>query len=164
MKLSHNRSLSLGIVAVVAADWLTKAWVQERIPVDTRHAVVEGWIALEHRLNPGVSFSVLADAPHWWRLPLLAVAALVGIALCVRLIVQTADRRVQAAAAMVIAGAVGNLGDRLANGAVTDFILVRFFPFVFNVADVAITFGAILLAIQLLLNGDGPGRAEGQPA
>jgi signal peptidase II len=61
------------------------------------------------------------------------------------------DALARVAAGLVIAGAVGNLGDRLVNGAVTDFILIRWFPFVFNVADVASTAGAILLAVRLAL-------------
>ena len=51
---------------------------------------------------------------------------------------------------IVLAGAIGNLGDRLINGEVTDFVLVSFFPFVFNVADAAITVGGFLLAARLL--------------
>jgi signal peptidase II len=59
---------------------------------------------------------------------------------------------VRVAASIVLAGAVGNLGDRILNGHVTDFVLVSFFPFVFNVADAAITVGGVLLAARLLLS------------
>ena len=55
------------------------------------------------------------------------------------------------ASAVVLGGALGNLGDRLLNGSVTDFILVRYFPYVFNVADAAISVGGVLLAARLLL-------------
>jgi signal peptidase II len=62
----------------------------------------------------------------------------------------TRDAWVRMASGLVVAGALGNLGDRLMDGAVTDFILVRSFPFVFNVADVAISLGAVVLAARLL--------------
>jgi signal peptidase II len=75
---------------------------------------------------------------------------------------RTRDELMRLAAVLVIAGAVGNLGDRLMNGGVTDFILVRWFPFVFNVADVAITVGAVLLAARMLL-ADAPSGGAATP-
>lgn len=164
MSLSRNRSIALGVVFVIAADWLSKFWVQNNFLLGTRHSVVEGWLWLTHHQNRGVSFSVLADAPDAWRLPVLAAASFVGIVVAFMLFLRASDRWMRLAAALVIAGAVGNLGDRLMNGGVTDFILVRFFPFVFNVADVAITAGAILLAARLLFEespetGDAPSAA-----
>ncbi len=149
--VSRNRWLSIAIVLLVAADWLTKLWVQNEILYARFRPVIAGWVWLTHRRNTGVAFSVLADTDTWWRTPLLALGALLGIGICVRMIRGTHDAVVQWAAALVIAGAVGNLGDRLVNGWVTDFILVRYFPFVFNVADVAISIGAVLLAYRMLL-------------
>jgi signal peptidase II len=61
------------------------------------------------------------------------------------------DQIVRIAATIVLAGALGNLGDRLLNGFVTDFVLVRYFPFVFNLADAAISVGGVILAARLLL-------------
>jgi signal peptidase II len=66
-----------------------------------------------------------------------------------RIIESTTDRVARLAAAAVIAGALGNLGDRLLTGEVTDFVLVAFFPFVFNLADAAITIGGSLLAFRM---------------
>jgi signal peptidase II len=156
MTMGPRRRLSLAIVAVVAADWLTKFWVQNRLFEDALLPVIRDWIWLTFRRNPGVSFSVLATAPAWVRLPVIVGAALAGIVVCARMLATSRDQRIALAAALVIAGAVGNLGDRLLNGAVTDFIQVRYFPFVFNVADVAITCGAILLLSRLAMKGEGP--------
>jgi signal peptidase II len=150
MTIRRNRWLSLAIVAVVAADWLSKFWVQNRLFVGSLMPVVRGWLWFTHSRNPGVSFSWLADGPPLIRLPIVVGAALAGIVACTHILRSTSDRRVAFAAALVIAGAAGNLGDRLLNGAVTDFIQVRFFPFIFNVADVSITAGAILLALSML--------------
>jgi signal peptidase II len=152
--MGPRRRLALAIVAVVAADWLTKFWVQNRLFEDALLPVVRDWLWLTFRRNPGVSFSVLAGAPAAVRLPLIVGAALAGIVACGRMLVSSRDPRVGLAAALVLAGAVGNLGDRLLNGAVTDFIQVRYLPFVFNVADVAITAGAILLLSRLAAKGD----------
>ena len=154
MSVRRNRALAALVAAVTAADWVSKAWVQHRLPVEGWHTVVDGWVVFTHRRNTGVAFSMFAGGETWWRVALLTLASVVGIAVCVHLIRSTHDRLLHFAAALVVAGALGNLGDRLLNGAVTDFILVRFFPFVFNVADIAITVGGILLALRLGLNGE----------
>ena len=149
-----NRSISKSLVAVVvvliAADWLSKLWVIDRMALGETLALVDGWLYFVHRQNPGVAFSLLADLPDVWRVPLLTIASAIGVVLFGRIIMTTPDDVVRAAAAIVLAGAIGNLGDRLINGQVTDFVLVSFFPFVFNVADAAITVGGFLLAGRLL--------------
>ncbi|HEX2188934.1 MAG TPA: signal peptidase II [Longimicrobiaceae bacterium] len=157
-RLARSRALAVLVAAVTAADWLSKFWVQNRLPVGDWHTVVDGWVFLTHRRNTGVAFSAFAGDATAWRVGLLALASLVGIAVCVHLIRTTRDRPLRYAAALVLAGALGNLGDRLLNGAVTDFILVSYFPFVFNVADVAITVGAVLLALRM-----GAAGREGPP-
>lgn len=151
MKLYHRRWLALALIAVVAADWITKFLVQNHLRLYSRHAVIEGWVWLSHARNPGIAFSFLRDLPDHLRLPILAGAALVGIVLASRIALQTHDALMRVAAGLVVAGALGNLGDRVMNGWVTDFIQVRWFPFVFNVADVAITIGAVLLAARMIV-------------
>lgn len=160
MKITRGRWLALALVAVVAADWITKFLVQNHLRLYSRRALVEGWVWLAHSRNPGIAFSFLRDMPEMVRLPLLVAAAAAGIFVAARMAMRTHDELIRLAAVLVMAGAVGNLGDRLMNGGVTDFILIRWFPFVFNVADVAITVGAVLLAARMLL-ADAP---QGGPA
>ena len=150
MSRSLKTSLAALVIAVIAADWLSKLWIIKRMALGETIALVDGWLYFVHRQNPGVAFSLLADLPDVWRMPLLTIASLVGVILFGRIILSTPDGVVRTAAAIVLAGAVGNLGDRLINGQVTDFVLVSFFPFVFNVADAAITVGGFLLAGRLL--------------
>jgi signal peptidase II len=165
MKLTRGRALSVGLMAVVIADWATKFLVQNHVRLNAEHVVVDGWFWLTHRQNRGVSFSMLADAPDAWRLPVLVAFSIIGIAVAAHLMRSTHDAWMRVAAGLVIAGAAGNLIDRLLYGAVTDFIRIRFFPFIFNVADVAITAGAILLAARMLLEStpqdNGAAPAEG---
>jgi signal peptidase II len=159
MSVARNRLLALALCGVVAADWGSKFLVQNHLRLFSRVAVVEGWVWLTHARNIGVAFSFLQGIPPLLRIPLLAAAALLGIGVAGRMALTTADGRVRLAAGLVIAGAVGNLGDRLLNGGVTDFILVRWFPFVFNLADVAITLGALLL-LSRLLSSEPPPQGE----
>jgi signal peptidase II len=151
MKLHRPRWLALALAAVVAADWTTKFLVQNHLRLYSKHAVIEGWLWLSHAKNPGIAFSFLRDMPEFVRLPVLGAAATAGIVLASRIAWKTEDALMRVAAGLVVAGALGNLGDRVMNGAVTDFIQVRWFPFVFNVADVAITIGALLLAARMIV-------------
>lgn len=150
MKLSRNRWLALGIAGVVAADWISKFWVVNRLSYGSVRPLAGGWVSLSHHRNYGISFSMFAESESAWRTPLLALAACIGVAVALHIMHTTRDGWVKIASGLVIAGALGNLGDRLMDGAVTDFILVRSFPFVFNLADVAISVGAVVLAARLV--------------
>lgn len=149
MNRTLRRSLAVAVVVLVAADWLSKLWIANRMALGETLSLVDGWLYLVHRKNPGVAFSMLADLPDAWRVPLLSLASVIGVLLFARILASTRDGPARMAAAVVMAGAIGNLGDRVLNGHVTDFVLISFFPFVFNLADAAITVGGVLLAVRL---------------
>jgi signal peptidase II len=152
--------LALVSAVLITADWWTKLRIHASLALGETRPVVEGWLYFAHRENPGVAFSLFADASATWRTPFLALISLAGIAVFLALARSTRDGPTRAAVALVVAGAVGNLGDRLVNGHVTDFIFVTFFPYVFNVADAAITVGGVLLAARMLFAP----RTEAEPA
>lgn len=112
--------------------------------------------------NTGAAFSFLADAGGWQRWAFSGLAAGMSVFLLVwlRRVAWPAQRWLALALLLVLAGAIGNLIDRLRFGYVVDFIAVHwnqaYFP-AFNVADSAITVGAVLLFIDMLLEG----RREG---
>ena len=151
MKLAHRRTLAVVIVAVVAIDWITKAWVQQRLPLRVPHTLVDGWVSLLHTINYGISWGKLSGTDTAWRFPLIVVLTLAAIAATVSMMRASRDPWLRLAGALVLGGAIGNFGDRLLNGGVTDYIYVHFFPFVFNFADVAITCGGVLLAVRMLV-------------
>ncbi len=116
--------------------------------------------------NPGAAWGFLADQSGWQRYFFIALASGVSLAIVVWLyrIRAAGPLILQAGLAFVLGGAVGNLVDRIRSGEVTDFIQVRFsgVPFFdpfpsFNVADAAITVGAVLLIVDALFYS---GRAE----
>lgn len=146
-----DRLLAVTVVVLVATDWLTKIWITSRLGLGESIALIPEWLYFVHRRNPGVAFSLFADLPDSWRIPLLTGLSLVGVVIFGRMVMSNGDRLVRIASTIVLAGAIGNLGDRLLNGFVTDFVLVRYFPFVFNVADAAISVGGVVLAARLLL-------------
>jgi signal peptidase II len=136
-------SLVLVTLAIVMADQATKTWA---VRVLSDHAIhVVGPIDLRLSRNPGGAFSTFTQAT-----PVLAVLAL-GLAAALVHSVRRADDRLSAIAfAVVLGGAIGNLVDRFARapgllrGEVIDFVKVGWWP-TFNVADAAITIGAVLL-------------------
>jgi signal peptidase II len=159
MKLSRNRSLSLLIAGIVAADWASKAAIQQRLPLADRRTVVEGWLSFQHNVNPGIAWGWLRDMPEMLRMPLLVTLALVGIGATISIMRQSRDRWIHLAGALVLGGALGNLSDRLVNGGVTDFIFVHFFPYIFNVADIAVSIGGALLVLRMVLDSRGTDAA-----
>ena len=103
--------------------------------------------------NPGAAFSFLADQPGWqrWFFSILAIAVSGWIALELRK--HPEQKLLSLALALVMGGALGNVIDRIRFGAVVDFIqwhAAGFYWPAFNVADSAITFGAILLVFTQL--------------
>ena len=151
MSRGLDRLLAIAVVCLVGADWLSKIWITSRMALGESIPLIDGWLYFVHRRNPGVAFSMFADLPDSWRTPLLLALSLLGVVIFARLVLSSTDCIVRVASTIVLAGALGNLGDRLLNGFVTDFVLVRYFPFVFNLADAAITVGGVVLAARLLL-------------
>lgn len=151
MKLSRTRWLAAVIVLVVAVDWAAKGLVQHRLAIRVPHPVLDGWLSLVHTTNYGISWGGLGGTETWWRFPLIVALSLVGIAALASIVRSSRDVWLRVAGALVLGGAVGNFGDRLLNGGVTDYIYVHFFPFIFNFADVAITMGGAVLAARMWL-------------
>lgn len=98
--------------------------------------------------NPGAAFSFLADQPGWqrWFFTILALAVSLWIALELRK--QAEQKMLSLAFALVMGGALGNVIDRVRFGAVVDFVqwhAAGYYWPAFNVADSAISLGAVLL-------------------
>ena len=155
-----RRALILA-AAVIVADQAVKWWILSglNLPlVGSRQ--VAGPFYLSMVWNAGVSFGFLRaehDLVRW-----LLAAFSISVAVVLALWVRRAERPLFATAVgLVIGGAVGNVIDRVRFGAVADFIDVSrlYFPWVFNVADSAISIGICLLLIDMLRQ-DGRERAE----
>lgn len=125
----------------MAADQLTKLLIVRSIAEGDRIQLIGDVLVLSHVRNSGAAFGALRGFGG-----LLALAAAVGIAVFVAVVWRRPSAVVGVAAALVAGGAMGNLLDRIARGTVVDFIDFRYWP-AFNVADSAITIGAILLVL-----------------
>jgi len=127
MKLTRSRWMALVIAVIVAADWISKMVVQRRLPLRDRHTIIDGLLSFQHNWNPGIAWGWMSDMPGMWRMPVLTLLTVAAIAATVSIMRGTKDRWIHIAGALVLGGAFGNLGDRLMDGGVTDFIFVHFF-------------------------------------
>lgn len=129
---------------VVVIDQVTKTVIEHNLVVGERVDVV-GPLQLTNVGNTGIAFGLAGGGG-------IAIVLLTIVALILILAVFARDPRrpgVWPAVGLLIGGAAGNLIDRVAHGAVTDFIKLPAWPS-FNVADIAITIGVILLAWSFL--------------
>ena len=155
MKVTKKDLLLLGIVFLVllAADQITKAVafavMGENAAVTM---VIPGFLGFNTVLNEGISFSI-GEGGEWTQPIVIAITAAASIVIAV-LICKIPKRRLllRYALVLILAGAVGNLIDRIAMQAVRDFIYMNFgfVDFSNNVADLEITVGAVMLIICLL--------------
>ena len=131
----------LGIaLAVTLVDQLTKMAVQQEMVLHESIPVIPGFFHITYILNRGAAFGILEN--QQWLFLLIALALFLGyIALRRKL---PHSPWVYGGVGLLLGGALGNVLDRALRGAVTDFFDFRIWP-VFNVADIGIVVGVILL-------------------
>ena len=153
-KVPRLALLAYGIAVVVAAlDQLSKYWVLDVLDLAHRPPIkLLPFFRLSFVDNPGVSFGLLrADTPtgRWF----LVLFAVLFIAVLIVLGWKATSTRLAVIVGLVLGGALGNnLIDRVRLGSVTDFLDFHpIFPWVFNLADSAITIGVALYLLDSFL-------------
>ena len=119
---------------------------------------INDFINITHQRNPGAAFSFLADAGGWqrWFLSTIAIAVCLYIVYWLKELEKESKILLPYGLSLVLGGALGNLFDRIMLGYVTDYFQVLIFgwPFPsFNVADAAISIGAVLIIVDAVKNG-----------
>jgi len=137
---------------VIVLDQLTKLLVIDHLAL-YEAIPLTGFFNLVRAHNTGAAFSLLADQPGWQRLFFLAVG-LIASGIIFHLLRKTQGRPLfSGSLALILGGALGNVIDRIAHGYVVDFLdfyLGTWHWPAFNVADSAITVGAVLLVVDSL--------------
>lgn len=168
---------------VVISDQWTKHLIKLKLTLGQKITVWEGYFDIVHVRNKGAAFGIFSewDHPHreWFFYGVAAVALIILISLYVKS--RPEERRLQIPLALILGGAMGNLIDRLSGGEVVDFLRFHWHnhtaqfsllgkPFKillvwpsFNVADIAITCGAIYLAIVILFFDGKRGSKQDKP-
>ena len=137
------------VSAILVLDRLTKFLVSNELNLNSSIPLIKGifYISLVH--NRGAAFGFLKN-----QLPLFIATSLIAIILIWRALKSNKySKTYTIALSLILAGALGNLVDRLLYGYVIDFLDFRVWP-VFNVADSAITIGAIILGWSIIFNKD----------
>jgi signal peptidase II len=157
--LTVSKPVLLGLIpGIFVIDWLTKRWIEKNVSFWDSHAVIPGFFSIVHAQNRGAAFSLLADAPDMVR-GLVLIGFSSAVLLMVAWMLWSAMSKPgqyteagKVALALVLGGALGNLYDRILAGSVTDFLLFYWRDWqwpAFNVADSAISVGAVLLILDL---------------
>jgi len=144
---------------VLIVDQVSKVTVASSMHLYESIALVPSF-QLTYVHNPGAAFSFLSDAGGWQRWFFIALSSVVSVLISIWLVRLPAALRWQATGlALVLGGAVGNLVDRVLYGYVIDFLDVYYRSWhwpAFNVADAAITIGAVILLVDSFRNPDSP--------
>ncbi|HLS41831.1 MAG TPA: signal peptidase II [Paenalcaligenes sp.] len=153
---SQNRQFWLWLLLaafLVVLDQVSKQYFQSTLMYAERWNILP-FFDFTLLYNPGAAFSFLAGGTGWQKWFFVAIAAVATFFIIYWLRRQPEQRVLSAALSLILGGAVGNVIDRLLHDHVIDFLLFYwkdwYFP-AFNVADIAITCGAILLILDEFL-------------
>jgi signal peptidase II len=149
-------SLALVTVAAIVADQVTKHIVSSQLALDEEVAVI-GPFSIHHVQNSGIAFGLFPDATA-------AVIILTTVAVGWMLVffARAGARHpvLPVALGLLLGGSISNLADRIRLGHVTDFLDLRYWP-AFNLADVCIVVGVVLLVGTMLAGERSPRRRHG---
>jgi signal peptidase II len=140
-------------LGIYLMDQSSKAWAVRRLRFGDR-TIISGVLDFVYAENPGIAFGQLQEGGSFGRWFFVVLAAAAAVAVLVYFVrTPRTDDRVLGACALLLAGILGNLTDRVRLGFVIDFILVHAGQYrwpAFNVADASICIGALLLAYDLI--------------
>lgn len=135
--------ITIIFTAGLALDLVTKA-----IAHDVTMPLIPGIISVLFTWNKGAGWSILSD--HTLLLTIFTGILIVGLILLI-IFYKPKSKLFSVGIALILAGAVGNFVDRVVFGAVRDFLCLEFISFpIFNVADVMLTIGTILICVWLV--------------
>lgn len=143
------------ITGLIAFDQAVKTYISVNRASFSEMEVIPGFFYLTYLENRGAAFSILQDS-RW----VLVAVSLAAIAVMGRFFMKFKEFWARLPLTLLMAGAIGNLIDRIRQGFVVDFL--HFYPFgynfpVFNIADICVDAGAVFLAVWLLILYREPG-------
>ena len=149
-------SLALVTVAAVVADQVTKHIVSSQLALD-EEVVVIGPFSIHHVQNSGIAFGLFPNATA-----AVIVLTTVAVAWMLVFFARAGARHpvLPVALGLLLGGSISNLADRVRLGHVTDFLDLRYWP-AFNLADICIVVGVVLLVGTMLAGERSPRRRHG---
>jgi signal peptidase II len=165
-RLGWRTGYLVAAFGVFLIDQVTKAWAVRTLRVTDDLPIIRGFLDFIYTENQGIAFGQLQQLGsfgRWFLVGLAVVAAFAVLFYFMR--TPRTDDRVMGACALLLAGIVGNLIDRVRFGYVIDFIMLHAGSYhwpTFNVADASICLGALLLAYDLVFAGRKKTEVSGQ--
>lgn len=152
MNIKKITTIILIIVFIVFLDLITKYLISNNFRLYESIKIIEGFFYLTYTHNTGAGFSILEGQMLFFYLVTIVVSSII-----IKMLVKEKDYKLIIAYSMILAGTFGNFYDRLRFSYVIDFLHFKFgtyhFP-IFNIADIAISLGAILMLIVFILRKD----------
>lgn len=150
----------LAAFGLYLADQASKAWAVKTLRFGEDRIVIRGFLQFAYTENPGIAFGQLQEGGSFARWFFVALAAAATVAVLYYFMkTPRNDDRVLGACALLLAGILGNLTDRIRLGYVVDFIVMHAGDYhwpTFNVADASICIGAVLLMLDLFFGHKKP--------
>jgi len=147
--------LGLVTIPILILDQASKLYVSAHMSLYESIPVIPNWFDITYTRNPGAAFSMFTNLPAWFRGAFLATLASVAIVVLIVLIARSDGVNLTSFSyALILAGAGGNLFDRVVRGwQVIDFLRVHYYDLnypVFNVADSSISVGVTVVLLASL--------------
>ncbi len=143
---------------IVAADQFAKWLISSQMTLTDSITAIPGLFEIVYVKNFGAAFSIMSGR--------VSLLSLISVLFCLGVAVYWIVKRPKkpllcAALAMMFSGALGNAIDRICRGYVVDFIKTTFIDFpVFNIADIAIVLGAVLLVVYVVWFDEETGKRQ----
>lgn len=142
------------LAAVVLLDQFFKAYIAATMRLHESIPIIEGYFNITYVKNPGAAFGFLANSAPEFRSLFLISVTVIAIVLILYFISKNTAKEVflTFSLSLILGGAVGNLIDRIRFGAVTDYLDFYISSYhwpAFNVADAAISLGALILVVEI---------------
>lgn len=138
-------------IFIACLDQISKLWLSSQLELGQNIPLIEGILDLTYVRNRGAAFGIM-QGQVWFFLIMAVVIIAVGVYFNLK---YSPPAWLQYATGLICAGSIGNMIDRWLYAAVRDFFSIGWWP-VFNVADMAVVTGGIMLALYVLMNDSGP--------
>lgn len=159
MKIFSRSLESAVIIAILISDQITKLAVQRYMALYESKKVIKGFFNITYVLNKGAAFGILSNLNPSIRKTFFIITSLAAIGLIIYLLSETnkKNRLLRASYGMILAGATGNLIDRILMGEVRDFLDFFWKSYhwpAFNIADSSICIGTGILIISIFFKSE----------
>lgn len=149
-KRKEDSQIALLIPLIIILDQVAKYLIKNFLSKGDSFPLIKNWLHLTYVQNFGAAFGIFKKGTDFFIfISSFAIIFIILMFLYERELKSSRNKRLRLGLGMILAGAVGNLIDRLRFGYVIDFIDIRIWP-VFNIADSSITIGAIFLIYELV--------------